>query len=107
MSNTILEAMACGLPVVCTRVGGSPELVLDGVNGALVPPGAPEALAESLRVYLSDRERCDAQGRASRERVRQHFDTVRMSDAYAELYRQLRGAKGSRLRHWPPAEVNG
>ncbi|HXG03929.1 MAG TPA: glycosyltransferase, partial [Candidatus Binatia bacterium] len=54
ISNTILEAMATGLPVVATRVGGNPELVEDGVTGRLVEPRRPEALAQALLDYLND-----------------------------------------------------
>ena len=52
ISNTILEAMATGLPVVATRVGGTPEIVTDGLTGTLVPPGDAAAMAAGIDRYL-------------------------------------------------------
>ena len=53
LNNTILEAMAAGLPVVATRVGGADEMVIDGGTGLLVPPGSPEKMADALKRLLS------------------------------------------------------
>ena len=64
ISNTILEAMATGLPVIATAVGGNPELVVDGKTGTLVPSGDPAAMAAAMRRYLDDR----ATDRAPRRR---------------------------------------
>jgi len=71
--NSVLEAMAVGLPVVATSVGGTPEIVVDGETGLLVPPGNPPALAEAMLTLLADRERVEAFGRAGRARVEAHF----------------------------------
>ncbi len=96
ISNTILEAMASGLPVIATRVGGSPELIEDGVVGTLVPPQDPAALAAALAVYLDDSEMRAVRGKAARTRAAERFGLDRMCDAYAELYRDLLGCRPAR-----------
>ena len=89
MSNTILEAMAAGLPVVATAVGGSPELVADGVNGSLVPAGDEPALTAALSRYCSDAALRGAHGDASRRCAAADFGLRRMQDAYSALYDTL------------------
>lgn len=89
ISNTILEAMATGLPVVATAVGGSPELIRAGETGFLVPPGDSRAMAGRLREYLDSPALAAAQGAAGRRRTEEEFSIRRMLADYGNLYQQL------------------
>jgi sugar transferase (PEP-CTERM/EpsH1 system associated) len=89
ISNTILEAMASGLPVLATRVGGSAELVVEGETGQLVPAGDVEALARGLVALAADPARAAAQGSAGRLRAEQRFSLAAMVGAYQGLYDRL------------------
>ena len=91
ISLTLLEAMACGLPVVATRVGGNPEVVQGGQTGLLVPSGDPAALAGAILELLSDDACCRRMGLAGRRRVEDNFDVRRMVAAYESLYAGQRG----------------
>jgi glycosyltransferase involved in cell wall biosynthesis len=83
----VLEAMASACPVVASAVGGTPELVTDGVTGLLVPPEDADALAVALGSLLGDRGRARALGEAGRDRVRSEFSlqhsTARVLDLYS------------------------
>jgi glycosyltransferase involved in cell wall biosynthesis len=83
---SILEAMAAGLPVVATDVGGVAESVVDGETGLLVPPGDPGALAAALDRLLKDSGLRQRLGTAGRERARRHFDMTGFRRAHVELY---------------------
>jgi L-malate glycosyltransferase len=85
MSNTILEAMACGLPVVATAVGGNVELV-DRAGGVLVPPYNPKSLADTVSLLLSDPARRETMGSLARRRVEEHFSLEMMAENYARVY---------------------
>ncbi|MHB1358545.1 MAG: TIGR03088 family PEP-CTERM/XrtA system glycosyltransferase [Rhodocyclaceae bacterium] len=98
ISNTILEAMASGLPVIATQVGGNPELVVEGQTGALVPTGDPEALARALINYASNPEQARATGRAGRAAVERRFSMEAMVAAYQELYD--RSCRVDSIRNW-------
>jgi glycosyltransferase involved in cell wall biosynthesis len=82
----VLEAMAQGKPVVATAVGGTPELVADGVTGVLVAPGDAEALADALSALLADPERARQLGEAGRERVLREFSAEAAAERVLELY---------------------
>jgi glycosyltransferase involved in cell wall biosynthesis len=82
----VLEAMAHAKPVVATRVGGTPELVVDGETGVLVPPGDVAALAAALDGLLHDPERARRMGEAGRERVRAEFDADTLAGRILALY---------------------
>jgi sugar transferase (PEP-CTERM/EpsH1 system associated) len=90
---TVLEAMACGLPVLATRVGGLPEVVEDGTTGLLVPPADPAALAEAMAALWDDPDRRDRMGRAGRRRAADRFDVRRMVAQYESLYREGAGGE--------------
>jgi sugar transferase (PEP-CTERM/EpsH1 system associated) len=92
---TVLEAMACGLPVIATRVGGLPEVVEDALTGVLVPSADPAALAEAVIEIWNDPGRADRMGRSGRRRAEERFDVRRMVANYEALYRQRTGG-GSR-----------
>jgi glycosyltransferase involved in cell wall biosynthesis len=87
ISLTIMEAMASGLPVVATRVGGNPEVVKDGETGLLVPVGDADALAAALLKLWRDSALRHEMGAAGRARIEEHFDVRKMVAAYEEIYR--------------------
>jgi glycosyltransferase involved in cell wall biosynthesis len=81
-----LEALACGVPQVATRVGGVPEAVSDGTTGLLCPPHDAERLAEQIIRLLSDSELRKRMSHASRERHRELFTLERMLDQTAAVF---------------------
>lgn len=88
LGSALLDAMAFGLPIVASRVGGIPEIVEDGVNGLLVTPERPDELASALVRLLDDPALCASMSRANRARAAD-FTAARMTDAYEAIYRSL------------------
>jgi glycosyltransferase involved in cell wall biosynthesis len=86
VSLTILEAMAASIPVVATRVGGTPEVVVEDETGILVPARSAEALARAIESLSTAPERRWAMGASGRRRVERHFALDRMVSAYLEAY---------------------
>lgn len=89
ISNTVLEAMACGLPVVATAVGGNTELVDAAQTGALVPPADPEAMAQALLIYFENSGQARSHGAAGRAKIEAHFSMAAMVNSYLAVYDQV------------------
>ena len=89
ISNTVLEALATGLPVIATAVGGNTELVEEGVTGALVRPGDIEGLVAQMAAFLQDPDRRRRQGQAARQAAVTRFGLQTMVNRYQALYEGL------------------
>jgi glycosyltransferase involved in cell wall biosynthesis len=86
---TVLEAMAAGVPVVATAVGGVPELIIDGETGYLVAPDRAQPIAAALEAILTDPNRGRALGAAGRQRARALFSHERMVCETIALYDEI------------------
>jgi glycosyltransferase involved in cell wall biosynthesis len=87
ISLTILEAMAAAKPVITTRVGGNPEVVIDGRTGILVPPQDPDALAAAIVKLMKDPALALEMGKNGRKRFEEIFDLGLMVTRYEDVYR--------------------
>lgn len=96
LSNALLEAMATGKPVIATRVGGNPEVVVEGITGLLVPPGDRAAMSEAILRLAESSELRAAMGAAGRERVAVHFSLATMVARYMEAIAQAVAESGNR-----------
>jgi len=91
MPNALLEAMACGLPCVATRVSGSEDIIQHGVNGLLVGSEDYQGMAQALLTLLHDRLLAQKYGQAARETVERHYSFEQVVDRYVELYQRIAG----------------
>jgi glycosyltransferase involved in cell wall biosynthesis len=94
---SIIEAMACGVPVVATKSEGACEILEDGVTGLLVPLGDHEALAEAICALLADGRRRASLAARALEAVRDRFSLERMVTATEQLYESVLGVRGGRV----------
>lgn len=87
--NVLMEAMACGLPVITTPISGIPEIIRDGVNGRLVPPDDPAALADALMRLDADPRLAESLSAEARETVRERFDGELFAAQLAALFEEV------------------
>jgi glycosyltransferase involved in cell wall biosynthesis len=87
LPNVLMEAMACGLPVITTAVSGIPEIIKDGLNGTLIPPNDPEALANAIQQTHSNAAKSRKIGLAGRRTVRAKFDGETTAAELAAVFR--------------------
>jgi sugar transferase (PEP-CTERM/EpsH1 system associated) len=102
VSNTILEAMASGVPVIATDVGGNADLVLHGITGYIVPAGDVDAIAQCLVQWARSPALAQKMGREGRQRILEKFSLDAMVATYQGLYDRLLGIGGSTVQ-LPPS----
>lgn len=89
LPTTILEAMACGLPVVATNVGGIPDLIENGINGFLFPPRSPNILADKVCVIMQNQSLREEMGRNGRQKVENQFTWTHVANRFVQIYNDL------------------
>jgi glycosyltransferase involved in cell wall biosynthesis len=89
LPNVVLEALAAGVPVVATAVGGTPELIEHGRGGFLVPAGRPPVLAEAILAMLANRRTRNAMGQYARQQMQHRFTFDTQADRYLQLFKEL------------------
>jgi glycosyltransferase involved in cell wall biosynthesis len=103
LPNAVMEAMAAARPLVATTVGGTPELVHDGVHGLLVPPEDPPALAAAIIAALRAPERAREMARAARARIAERFTVEALAGRVDRLYADMVGDRGVSVTATPSA----
>jgi glycosyltransferase involved in cell wall biosynthesis len=106
LPNVVLEAFAAGVPVVATAIVGTPEVVEDGVNGYLVPPGDVKLLQKRILDVLRSEPERKAMGLRGRGKVRREFTFEAQSDQYQRLFDELLASPPPGTRHPPPINVS-
>lgn len=104
-SNYLLEAMGQAKPIVCTNVGGNPELVTEGVNGFIVPVRSPSKMAEAINAVLADKARAAELGDAGKRRFDAEFTLEHMVGEYEQLYTELWAGREKKTARQTPAET--
>jgi glycosyltransferase involved in cell wall biosynthesis len=97
LSNTVLEAMASGKPVIATRVGGADEMVVDGETGLLVPAGDAASLTTAMSRLVTDPQLRQTMGSAARRRASTEFNLEAMVRSYESMYLTVADRKALRV----------
>ncbi len=105
MPNVVLEAMACGLPCVVTRVSGSEDLIQHGVNGLLVESEDYQGMAQALLTLLRDFALAQEYGNVARATIEQHYSLEHVIDIYVELYQRIADHRGPIAKDTPSSEI--
>jgi glycosyltransferase involved in cell wall biosynthesis len=105
MPNAVLEAMACGLPCVATRVSGCEDIIQHGVNGLLVEPEDYQGMAQALLTLLRDPALAEKYGQAARASIEKHYSLEHITDMYVELYQRIAGHRSQIAEAPQPSEI--
>ena len=89
ISNSIIEYMVLGKPVIATEGGGTNEIVVDGHTGFLIPPKSPVIFAEKMLYFLDNEDEAGKMGEAGRRRIYESFNLEKMTETYYDLYRNI------------------
>jgi glycosyltransferase involved in cell wall biosynthesis len=104
MPNALLEAMACGLACVATRVSGSEDIIQHGVNGLLVEPEDYQGMAQAILTLLRNPALIQEYGRAARQTIEQHYSFEQVIDRYIELYQGIAGRRWQIIENAPSSK---
>ncbi len=102
LPNTVLEAMACGIPTVAFRIGGMSDLIEDGVSGTLAEPGSGEDFSKGLQTLIKSPDLCLKLGQNARKKAENDFDPKKISERHFHLYQDI--LSGGPRRHFPRSD---